>query len=242
MNVVHVVHVVLHKSSVGKGPVMPNGRKIEIIHRIQNAGYLREFDTALHLNLPRITIEMNPWHSFVFEYRSGMGVILEVRITSNRNVCIEDFGDLELLARPCNMVWWVNEGSNSYKFDRGPEYPHNGVLNHRIGKHGTVELARPLEGALLGYSATRIPSQYSHGFKLPLIWTILNGFATPQTTQLNVQVDDCLCSKIRRPSRISLYAPCSGDKAPQRRDQDDKNGSEVDSAEPQPGGKARTKA
>jgi hypothetical protein len=221
---------------------MPNGKKIGIVRRIQDAGYLREFDTALHLNLPRLTIEMNPWHSFAFDYRGGMGVILELRITSNRKVRIQDFGDLELLERPCNMVWWVNEGSNFYKFDQGPEYPHDAVLNHLTGKHVMVKPGQPLEGVLLGHSTTRIPSKYSHGFKLPLMWTILDGFDTPHTAQLHVQVDECLCSKIRRPSRSSLQGPWSGNKASKRRDEADTNGSEVDSAEPRPGGRARTRA
>jgi hypothetical protein len=191
---------------------MPNGKRIEIIHRIQDAGYLREFDTALHLNLPKLTIEMNPWHSFVFEYRGGMGVILELRITSNRNVRIEDFGDLELLEKPCNMVWWVNEGSNFYKFDQGPEYSHNAVLNHLTGKHVMVKPGQPLEGVLLGHSATRIPSQYSHGFKLPLMFSILDGFDNWHSTQLHVKVDECLCSKVPRPSRSSLRGPCLDNK------------------------------
>ena len=191
---------------------MPNGKKIEIIRRIQEAGYLREFDIARHLNLPRLTIEMNPSHSAVFDYQGGMGIILELQITSNRPVRIRDFGDLELREKPCNVVWWENEGSNFYKFRRGPEYPRDIVLNHRVGKHGTVNPGEPLEGMLLGYSATPIPSQYSHGFRLPLTLSILDGFDNPHSAQFLVQVDEHLCSKIRRASRSSLYAPRRGNK------------------------------
>lgn len=230
---------------------MPNGKKIEIIHRIQDAGYLREFDTALHLNLPRLTIEMNPWHSAAFDYRGGMGVILELRITSNRNVRIQDFGDLELLERPCNVVWWVNEGSNFYSFHRGPEFPSDVVLNHRIGKHGTVEPAKPLEGVLLGRASTPIPSQYSHGLQLPLMFSILDGVDKWHSAQLHVPVDEYLCSKGLRVSRSSLYGAYSGNKpdlvdrledlAPKKRKQVDHH-FEVDSAETPPGGKTRTRS
>ena len=34
-----------------------------------------------------------------------MGVILYLRITQNRDICIQDFGDLELLERPCTVDW-----------------------------------------------------------------------------------------------------------------------------------------
>jgi hypothetical protein len=207
MNVVYVVHVV-HKS-IG-GLLMPNRKRIEIIHRIQDVGYLREFDTTFYLNLPRLTIDMNPGHSAVFDYHGGMGIILELRITSNRSARIQDFGDLELLGNPCNVVWWASEGSNFYKFDRGPEYPRDVVLNHRIGV--VVKPGQPLEGVLLGYSATCIPSQYTHAFKLPLMLSILDGFDTSHSAQLHVQVDEHLCSKIRRRSRRPLYGPYSGNK------------------------------
>ena len=189
---------------------MPTEKKIETIYRIQDAGYLREFDAALHLNLPRLAIEMNPFHSFVFDYQGGMGVILELRITSNRIVCIQDFGDIEFLGRRCNVEWWASEESHVYKFCRGPEYPRDVVLNHRVGEHGTVKPGQPLEGVLLGRSAMPIPSPYSHGFKLPLMLTILHGFDTPHTTELFVQVDEHMCSKSRRQSRGSLYEPRAG--------------------------------
>ena len=71
---------------------MPNGKKIEIIRRIQDAGYLREFDHSAHLNLPKLKIENNPYQSFAFDFCGGMGVILELGITSDRAVQIQDFG------------------------------------------------------------------------------------------------------------------------------------------------------
>jgi len=49
------------------------------------------------------------------------------------------------------------EGVRFPKFDRGPEYPRDVVLNHRIGV--LVKPGQPLEGVLLGRSATRIPSR-----------------------------------------------------------------------------------
>jgi hypothetical protein len=205
----YVVHVPQLNLGLERGLLMPNGKKIEIIRRIQAAGYLREFGTAADLNLPRLTINMNPFHSFVFDYCGGMGVILELRITSNRIMRIQDFGDLELLGKKCNVDWILNEEHNVYRFSPGPEYPRDVVLNHRIGKCGTVNPGEPLEGVLLGYSATRIPSQYSHGFRLPLMLSILDGFDNPHTAQLFVQVDEHLCAKIRRPRQSSLRGPCS---------------------------------
>jgi len=212
MNVVYVVHVVHINQGLERSLLMPNRKKLEITRRIQGAGYLCEIDTALRFNLPKLTIENNPFNSFAFNYCGGMGVILELRITSDRAVHIQDFGDLELLERPCNVDWWVNEESIFYSFHGGPEYPRDAVLNHRIGKHGTVKPGEPLEGVLLGYSATRIPSQYSHGLRLPLMLSILDGSDNPHPAQLLVQVDDNLCSKIRRQSRGSLYGPYSGNK------------------------------
>ena len=191
---------------------MPNPKKIDTIYRIQDAGYLREFDAALHFNLPRLAIEMNPFHSLVFDYQGGMGVILDLRITSDRIVCIEDFGDLELMGKSCNVDWLASEESHVYKFCRGPEYPRDMVLNHRRGEHGTVKPGQPSEGVLLGRSAMPIPCQYSHGFKLPLTLTLLHGFDTPCTTELFVPVDEDMCSKVRRPIKSSLYAPRVGNK------------------------------
>ena len=188
---------------------MPNRKKIEIIRRIQDAGYLCEVDNTPNLNLPKLKIENDPFHSFAFNFCGGMGVTLALRITSDRAVHIQDFGDLELPERPCNVDWWVNEGSNFYRFHRGPEYPRDVVLNHRIGEHGMVKPGQPLEGVLLGRSATPIPSQYSHGFRLSLKFSILDGFDTSHTAQLLVPVDEHLCSSSRRPSRGSRYAPRS---------------------------------
>jgi hypothetical protein len=209
MNVMYVMYVPHPNLGLERGLLMPNAKNIEIIHRIQAAGYLREFGTTPHLNLPRLTIGMNPLLSFVFDYCGGMGVILDLRITSNRIMRIQDFGDLELLGKKCNVEWWMNEEHNVYRFNHGPEYPRDQVLNHRIGKCGKVKPGDPLEGVLLGWSATSIPSQYSHGLRLPLMLSILDGFDNPHTTQLFVQVDEHLCAKIRRPSQSSLYGPCS---------------------------------
>jgi hypothetical protein len=245
MNVVYVVHVV-NKSSGGL--FVPNGKGIEIIHRIHDAGYLREFDAPHHLNLPRLTIEMNPVHSAAFDYRGGLGIILELRITSNRSVRIQDFGDLELQERPCNVVWWAIEKLlDVYKFDGGPEYPRDVVLNHRIGV--AVKPGQPLGGVLLGHSATRIPPQYTHGFKLPLILSILDGFDTLHSAQLHVQVDEHLCSNTRRPSLSSLNGPRSGNKVdpvdelrtplPRKREQVDMEVTELRAAERQAPGPAR---
>jgi len=122
---------------------MPNGKKIEIIRRIQDAGYLREFDHVAHLNLPKLKIENNPYQSFAFDFCGGMGVIIELRITSDRAVQIQDFGDLELLGRLCSVDWWTSEKSEVYKFYRGPEFPRDLVLNHRVGV--LVKPGRPLD-------------------------------------------------------------------------------------------------
>ena len=227
---------------------MPNRKKIEIIRRIQDAGYLREFDHSAHLNLPKLKIENNPLQSFAFDFCGGMGVILDLRITSDRAAQIQDFGDLELSERPCNVDWWTST-SGVYKFYSGPEFPGNVVLNDRIGVE--VKPGRPLDGFLLGRSATRIPPEYSHGFKLPLMLTIVDGFDTPHTAQLLVQVDEHLCSKIRRPIRSSLYEPRSRNKsvlvdgaehfAP-RREQIDTRVSGSDPAEPRLGGSPTPRA
>src|ERR1035441_1521882 len=103
-------------------------------------------------------------------------------------------GDLELLERPCNVDWWTST-SGIYKFYRGPDFPGNVVLKDRIGVE--VKPGRPLDGFLLGRSATRIPSMYSHGLRLPLKFSILDGFDNPHTAQLLVQVDEHLCFKSR---------------------------------------------
>jgi len=189
---------------------MPNGKEIAIIRRIHNAGYLREIRYFRRHNLPNLTIENDPMHSAAFDYHGGMGVILELRITSDRAVRLQDFGDLALRERPCHMNWWANETSEVYKFDLGPEYPRDIVLNHRIGV--VVKPGQPLEGVLLGQSPTRIPSEYSHGFKLPLTLTFLDGFDTPHTAELDVPVDEHLGSKTGRSIRGSLYAPRPGHK------------------------------
>jgi hypothetical protein len=225
------------------GLLMPNGKKIEIIRRIQTAGYLCEIDKTSNLNLPNLKIENNPFHSFAFDFCGGMGVILELRITSDRAVQIQDFGDLELLGQPCNVDWWTGEKSEVYKFYQGPEFPRDVVLNHRIGLK--VKPGQPLVGFLLGRSVTRIPSMYSHGFKLSLEFSILDGFDNPHTAQLLVQVDENLCSNIRRPIRSGLFGTRAGNKsvlvdgaehfAP-RREQVDTRVSGADPAEPQLGG------
>ena len=189
---------------------MTNGKKMEIIRRIHGAGYLCEIDYAPRQSLPNVTIKNNPMHSFAFDYHGGMGVILELRITADRAVRIQDFCDLELLGRPCNVNWWANEKLGVYEFDRGPEYPRDGVLNHRVGT--VVKPGLPLEGVLLGCSPTRIPSQYSHGLILPMMLTIVDGFDTPHTAELVVPVDEHLCSKARRPIQSSLYAPRPGNR------------------------------
>jgi hypothetical protein len=209
MNVMYVVYVMHLDLRLKRGLLMPNRKKTEIVRRIHAAGYLREIDTALHLDLPTLTIKMDPSQSFVFDYCGGMGVILELRIASNQLMRIQDFGDLELLERKCNIEWWMNEEHNVYRFNHGPEYPRGRVLNHRIGKCGKVEPGDPLEGVLLGWSTTSIPSQYSHGFRLPLMLSILDGFDNPHTAQLFVPVDEHLCGKIRRPSQSALHGPSS---------------------------------
>ena len=188
---------------------MPNRKEIEIIRRIQDAGYLREFDQTPQLNLPKLKIENNPHQSSVFAYCGGMGVILDLRITSDRPVPIQYFGDLQLLGRPCNVDWWESE-KDVYNFDQGPQFPRDVVLNHCVGV--LVEPRRPLDGFLLGRSATRVPSMYSHGFRLSLNLSIMDGFDTRHTAELLAQVDEHLCSKIRQPIQGSLYAPRQGSK------------------------------
>ena len=226
---------------------MPNTKKIEIMRRIRGAGYLCEIDNSCHLNLPKLKIENNPFHSFVFDFHGGMGVILELRIASDRAVQIQDFGDLELLGSPCSVDWWATE-KEVYRFDRGPEYPRDVVINHCIGV--VVKPGQPLEGMLLGWSTTRIPPQYSHGFKLPLMLMIVDGSDTPHIAQLLVQVDEQLCSTIRRPSRGSVAPrpgknPDRGDGAGHfvpRRERTDRYVSEVDAAEPWAGGVPTSRA
>jgi len=183
---------------------MPNRKRTEIIRRIQDSGYLCEFGDAADPNLPKLKIENNPNESYAFDYCGGMGVILDLQVTSNRAVQIQDFGDLELLGRPCNVDWWASEKSNVYKFYRGPEYPCDVVLNDRTAV--LVKPGQPLKGVLLGRSAVPIPSQYSHGFRLPLTFSILDGFDNWHSAQLFVHVDEHLCSKSRQQSRGSLYA------------------------------------
>jgi len=184
---------------------MKSRKKMDIMRRIQAAGYLPEIDSVLRDNLPNITIENNPMHSLAFDYLGAMGVILELKITSDREVLIQDFGDLELLGRPCGVNWWTNEKSYVYQFNGGPEYSRDVVLNHRVG--AVVKPGRPMEGVLLGYSRIRIPSQYSHGLILPLILSIVDEFDNSHTAHLVVQVDESLRVKARQPNRGSLYAP-----------------------------------
>jgi hypothetical protein len=147
-----------------------------------------------------------PYDSYVFDYCGGLGVILDLQVKSNRAVQIRDFGDLELLGRRCNVDWLLNGVSNFYKFDRGPEFSRDIVLNHRTGKHGMVKPGLPMEGVLLGRSAVAIPSEYSHGSRLLMTLSILDGFDNWHTAQLHVRVDEQLCAKSRQQSRGSLYA------------------------------------
>jgi hypothetical protein len=189
---------------------MPNRKEIEIIRRIQNVGYLLEFDQTPQLNLPKLKIEHHPYESFVFAFCDGMGVILGVRITSDRDVRIQDFGDLKLGENWCDVDWWANEKSDVYRFLGGPEYPRDIVLNHRIDV--LVKRGQPLEGLLLGRSSTRIPSMCSHGFRLPMTHSVFDGFGNAHSAQVLLQVDEQLCSKSQRQSRGSLYGPRSVNK------------------------------
>jgi hypothetical protein len=183
---------------------MPNRKRTEIIRRILDSGYLCELRDAADPNLPKLKIENNPNESYAFDYCGGMGVILDLQVTSNRAVQIQDFGDLELLGRPCNVDWWASEKSNVYKLYRGPEYPCDVVLNDRTAV--LVKPGQPLKGVLLGRSAVPIPSQYSHGFRLGMTLSILDGSDNWHSAQLSVRVDEHLCSKSRTQSRGSLFA------------------------------------
>jgi hypothetical protein len=64
-----------------------------------------------------------------------------------------------------------------------------------------VTPGHPWDGFLLGRSATRIPSAYSHGFELSFGFSVLDGFDNPHTAEVLVLVDEQLCVKIRRPLR-----------------------------------------
>lgn len=187
---------------------MPRRDRMEIIRRIQKSGYLCEFDIADHFNLPKLTIENNPDHSFVFVFYGGMGFIFELRITADQVLEIQDFGDIELSGQRCNVDWWLSE-TTIYKFDRGPEYPRDVVLNHR---KGIVKPGRPLEGILLGRSLSPIPRLYSHGFQLPLTFSIIDGFDNGHSAKLFAKVDDNLWFKHPNPARTSLFEPRSGEK------------------------------
>jgi hypothetical protein len=189
---------------------MTSGKKKDIMRRILAAGYLPEIDSELRQSLPNVTIENNPMESFAFEYNGAMAVILELRITSDREVRMQDFGDLEFQGRPCNVVWLETE-KDIYRFRRGPQYDRVDVLNHRLG--AVVKPGFPLEGVLLGWSTTRIPSQFSHGLTLPLTLSILDAFDTVHTAELVVQVDETLWSKPREVRHGSLYAPLPGKKS-----------------------------
>jgi hypothetical protein len=181
---------------------MRNAKKLDIARRIQGAGYLRE----CILCLPTLEIENNPFHSFVFDYFGGMGVILELRIASkNRMMLIQDFGDLKLGGKMCEVDWLENGEWDVYEFTRGPTYPRCGVLNHRTGARGVVKPGQPLEGVLLGRSVIPFSPRYLHGLRLAMEFAILDGFDTWHPADLIVQVDDHLCPKIRPSRRGSLF-------------------------------------
>jgi len=182
---------------------MQNGKNAEIVRRIQESGYLREFDSGTKIHRPKPTIECNPYESYAFAFRRGMGFILDLRISSEAKILIRDFGDVELEKEYCD-VQWLESNADIYRFCGGPEFPRDIVLNHRRG--ATVIPGKPLEGFLLGRSNRTIPSIYSGGFALTFEFSILDGFDIVHTAQLLARVDEHLHTEIKRPIRRSLFA------------------------------------
>jgi hypothetical protein len=191
---------------------MQNRKNAEISGRIQESGYLCECDYGETLKRPELKIKCNPYESYAFPFRGGMGLIFDLRISSQSKILIQDFGDLEFENKYCNVDWRASEADIN-RFTGGPEFPREIVLNYRKG--ATVMPAKPFEGFLLGRSNRPIPSIYSAGFRLTFTFSILDGFDVSHTAQLFAIVDEHLHTEIKRPIRSSLTAinnPKEGDK------------------------------
>lgn len=128
----------------------------EIIREIQAVGYMADINMLGGRRLPKLTVESNV-DSVVFALGSGTGIILELRISTDRPLNLVEFGQLELAGRPFDVDWWIEEESKLYSLYHGHNYPRTIVLNHRIGKHGRIRPGLPMIGLLLGRSRQSVP-------------------------------------------------------------------------------------
>jgi hypothetical protein len=178
--------------------------RVDIIREIQEVGYLTEIDAARVLNLPKLTVECNLTNSFAFGWGGGSGLILELRILADRSTYIAEFREFELAGE----VWdvrWMEEESPLYKFCRGLDFPRDVVLNHRVGKHGLVKPAIPLEGLLLGTCSQSVPPHLRRS-DLSARLSILDGFQTCHRNKVSLWFDPGLVATSKR-RHSSLYEP-----------------------------------
>ena len=128
----------------------------EIIREIQAVGYMADVNTLGGRKFPKITVESNIT-SVVFALGSGTGIMLELRISTDRPLNLVEFGQFDLAGRPFDVDWWIEEEAKLYSLYYGHNYPQTIVLNHRIGKQGRIRPGLPMIGYLLGRSRQSVP-------------------------------------------------------------------------------------
>jgi hypothetical protein len=210
VNVVHIVYVlhVCNGSPIQRLEVTIMCRRASrsVIRGIHEVGYLNEISDLANIGMPRITVSNNLNNSFVFE--SGITcIVLELRISADRPVYIQEFGAFKIAGQDYNVDWFIEEQSSCYIFSRTHDYPSDVVLNHRVGSRGHIVPGRRMEGLLLGRSEQSVPVELRNSY-LDASLEIDNGFQTSRH-DLGIRFDQGFSGQPgRRKERAPHPAKC----------------------------------
>ncbi len=198
---------------------MPAKPQSDLIRRIQETGYLRDLDTSPKLN-PPLRIEHHDSHSFMFRCGHSTGIILQLRITAQRRTRIMEFLDLVVGGVTLDVDWWVSESPHPYRFsgNRGPEFPWDSVLNHRVGEEGLFHPGNPVEGFLTGRTLTTLPLSFYDGLDSLASLSFDTGTGEVHRAELSLRFDHSIIVPAQR-AQNSLY----GSLYPTRREQPEPN-------------------
>ena len=184
--------------------------RLDVLRGIQAIGYLRDVDLTEMFNLTKLDIESNYTNSMVFGLPMGTGIVIHLRLTTNRGIHIQEFGTLEIAGATWEVDWWVQEKTAPlYAFYRGLDYPRDGVLNHCVGRHGRVIPGLPREGYLLGRSRNSVPMNL-RDFELPAKLRIYDGRENWEH-EFSIRFDHEF-GPVRKPVKSSLFE--AGEKRP----------------------------
>jgi len=120
---------------------------------------------------PDLTVAVNSsQQTRAYDFRTSTEYVFVVRITN------QSYARLEIQRYKLRLPWpvpnpiWLSDPrvhlpeAQVYRLPSGREFPYDQVLNHRMGKLGTLEPGEAREGVLLAFSILRrISDEYLHG-------------------------------------------------------------------------------